>query len=132
MTLQLHGLDVPVSGTPLFYYAWYAMARQQEEGKGWITNPATNRPDPAAGRELIKLMSHYDGHARAINDLERAGLKARTLDQNRSKIKDEIVAVLGEELADAYLFEASKHPNGIQMRYRLRVAAHAIKIVNSP
>ena len=75
-------------------------------------------------------MSRYDGHARAINDLERTGLKARTLDQNRSKIKDEIVAILGEELADAYLFETSKHPDGMHTRYRLRVAAHAIRIVD--
>lgn len=130
MTLHLHGLDVPVSGTPLFYYAWYAMARLQ--GEGWISNPATNRPEAAAGRELIALMSRYDGHARAINDLERTGLKARTLDQNRSKIKDEIVAMLGEELAEAYLFEASKHPDGVQTRYRLRVEGRRIRIVDPP
>ena len=127
MNLQLRGLDVPVSGTPLFYYAWYAMARLQ--GEGWITNPAANRPDTAAGRELIDLMSRYDGHARAINDLERAGLKARTLDQNRSKIKDEIVAELGEQLAESYLFEASKHPDGLHTRYRLRLQGHRIRII---
>ena len=129
MTLSVRGLRVPIGGTPLFYYAWYAMRRQ--DGDGWITNPASNRPDRAAGQELIRLMTRYDGHARAINDLERAGLKARTLDQNRSKIKDDIVAVLGEQLADAYLFEASKHPDGIHTRYRLRVHGHQIRIVDS-
>jgi hypothetical protein len=128
MKLTIRGLVVPTSGTPLFYYAWYAKSRLG--GEGWITNPASNRPDRAAGDELVQLMSRYDGHARAINDLERSGLKARTLDQNRSKLKDEIVAVLGEQLAEAYLFEASKHPDGIHTRYRLRVHGHHIRIVD--
>jgi hypothetical protein len=126
MTLSIRGLTVPVSGTPLFYYAWYAMRRGS--GDGWITNPASNRPDRASAQELIQLMSRFDGHAKAINDLERTGLKARTLDQNRSKIKDDIVATLGEKLAGTYLFEASKHPDGIHMRYRLHVDASRIQI----
>lgn len=128
MTLTIRGIVVPTSGTPLFYYAWYAKSRLG--GEGWITNPASNRPDRAAGEELVRLMSRYDGHARAINDLDRTGLKARTLDQNRSKIKDEIVAVLGAQLADAYLFEGSKHPDGIHTRYRLRVQGHRIRIID--
>jgi hypothetical protein len=127
MTLSIRGLNVPISRTPLFYYAWYAMHRI--EGDGWMTNPASNRPDMASGRDLIELMSRFDGHAKAINDLERTGLKARTLDQNRSKIKDELVAALGEKLAGNYLFEASKHPDGIHMRYRLRVEAPSIHFV---
>ncbi|MEZ5570810.1 MAG: hypothetical protein R3E64_02210 [Halioglobus sp.] len=127
MTLNLRGLNVPMSGTPLFYYAWYAMSRIN--GPGWITNPATNRPDRVAGGQLVELMSRFGGHAKAINDLEQTGLKARTLDQNRSKIKDDIVAVLGERLSTAYLFEASKHPDGIHMQYRLSSAAHRIRII---
>jgi hypothetical protein len=129
MSLAIRGLLVPTSGTPLFYYAWYAKSRLA--GEGWITNPASNRPDRAAGEELIQLMNRFDGHARAINDLERAGLKARTLDQNRSKIKDEIVAALGEQLADTYLFEASKHPDGVHTRYRLRMQGRQIRIVDA-
>jgi hypothetical protein len=127
MSLSIRGLNVPMSGTPLFYYAWYAMQRLQ--GEGWITNPASNRPDRLVARELINLMSRFDGHARAINDLEQSGLKARTLDQNRSKIKDDIGATLGESLAKAYLFEARKHPDGIQMSYRLSVDAARIQLV---
>jgi len=99
-------------------------------GDCWVTNPASNRPDPVLARELVELMSRYDGHAKAINDLERTGLKARTLDQNRSKIKDDISAVLGEKLATAYLFEASRHPDGIHMRYRLQVEPQQIRIVS--
>ncbi len=128
MRLSIRGLNIPISGTPLFYYAWYAMHRLG--GDGWITNPASNRPDTVLARELVELMSRYDGHAKAINDLERTGLKARTLDQNRSKIKDEIVAALGEKLARAYLFEASKHPDGIRMRYRLHVDSRHIRIIS--
>ncbi len=127
MKLSIRGLNVPISGTPLFYYAWYAMSRLS--GDGWITNPASNRPDPVLGRQLVDLMSRFDGHAKAINDLERTGLKARTLDQNRSKIKDDMVAALGEKLARAYLFEASKHPDGIHMRYRLHVDPRHIHII---
>ncbi len=127
MTLIVRGLDVPISGTPLFYYAWYALRRVSADG--WITNPASNRPDRVLGQELINLMSKHDGHAKAINDLERTGLKAKTLDQNRSKIKDEIVAALGEKLARAYLFEAGKHPDGIHMRYRLPMEARRIRIL---
>lgn len=129
MTLSIRGLSVPTSGTPLFYYAWYARSRM--DGEGWITNPASNRPDREAAAQLVELMSRFDGHARAINDLERAGLKARTLDQNRSKIKDEIVAVLGEHLADAYLFEASRHPDDVHTRYRLRVHGRCIRILDT-
>jgi hypothetical protein len=43
----------------------------------------------------------------------------RTLDQNRSKIKEEIVAALGEPLAEAYLFEATN----TRMRPKLRRAS---------
>ena len=91
---------------------------------------ASNRPDRAVGAEIAALMSRFDGHARAINDLEQNGLKARTLDQNRNKIKDEIVAVLGESLASAYLFEASRHPDGVRMRYRLGLEAARIRVIS--
>ncbi len=127
MKLNIRGLNVPISGTPLFYYAWYAMSRVS--GDGWITNPASNRPDMELGQELVDLMSRFDGHAKAINDLEKDGLKAKTLDQNRSKIKDDIVAALGEKLARTYLFEASKHPDGVHMRYRLHMDSSHIRII---
>jgi hypothetical protein len=126
--LSVRGLHIPIGGTPLFYYAWYAMHRMS--GDGWVTNPASNRPDRVLAGELVELMSRFDGHAKAINDLERTGLKARTLDQNRSKIKDDIVAALGEKLATAYLFEASRHPDGIHMRYRLQVDSRHIRILS--
>lgn len=127
MTLAVRGLPVDMSRTPLFYLAWYAMKRQ--EGDGWITNPASNRPDVASAGPLIELMSRHDGHARAINDLQQAGLKARTLDQNRSKIKEDLVEALGESLASRYLFEASKHPDGVRMRYRLALSAANIRVI---
>jgi hypothetical protein len=117
MQLLLRGIPVPVSGTPLFYYAWYAFARLRDDG--WITNPASNRPDMTAGEQLAALMLRHHGHARAINDLEQSGLKARTLDQNRSKIKDDIVAVLGDVCAEPFLFDVSKHADGVRLRYRL-------------
>ncbi|GAB5452325.1 MAG: hypothetical protein Hals2KO_26530 [Halioglobus sp.] len=126
--LRVRGWAVPTSATPLFYYAWYALRRL--EGDGWVTNPPSNRPDRAAGSELAQFMARYDGHAKAVRDLEQSGLKARTLDQNRSKIKDELVAVLGEELAAGYLFEARKHADGVQMSYRLALPASCVNVLS--
>lgn len=126
MRLQIRGEIVPMSGTPLFYYAWYALGRSAADG--WLTNPASNRPDLVAGRELAALMERHGGHARAINDLENVGLKAKTLDQNRSKIKEELVTALGEELAAHYLFETERHPDGVHMRYRLRLPTEHIQV----
>lgn len=127
MSLHLRGLAVSLTGTPLFYYAWYA--RQRQAGEGWVTNPASNRPDLKVGAEIAALMTAHGGHGRAINDLEQTGLKARTLDQNRNKIKDEIVAVLGEELATKYLFEVDRHEDGIHQRYRLRLDSACIEVL---
>lgn len=127
MSLRLRGLSVPMSGTPLFYYAWYAL--QRSAGDGWVTNPASNRPDLEVGGKIAQLMSLHKGHGRAINDLEQGGLKARTLDQNRSKMKEDIVSVLGEKLAKIYLFETSKHIDGIHMRYRLGLDSSAIDVL---
>tara|TARA_R110000823_G_scaffold47903_2_gene121754 strand:+ start:7139 stop:8383 length:1245 start_codon:yes stop_codon:yes gene_type:complete len=129
MQLALRGIPVPVGGTPLFYYAWYALARLQDDG--WITNPPSNRPDKDAGARLAELMEQHQGHARAINDLQQAGLRARSLDQNRSKIKEDIVAALGEACADAFLFDSSRHPDGVQLRYRLRIEPSGIRVVTA-
>lgn len=127
-TLTVRGLEIPVGTTPLFYYAWYASRRL--EGEGWVRNPASNRPDVEAGRELAALMSAHGGHARAINDLEQAGLKARTLDQNRSKLKDEMVAVLGESLATHYLFEGEMDAGGLHMKYRIRPDRGRLRLIS--
>jgi hypothetical protein len=127
MRLAVRGLDIEMSGTPLFYYAWYALARV--EGDGWIVNPPSNRPDIDAGGKFASLMERCGGHARAINDLQQAGLKAKTLDQNRSKIKDELCGALGENLATNYLFEADRHNDGVNTRYRITLVADQISII---
>lgn len=126
MELSIHGLRIPVSKTPLFYYAWYAQQRLTSDG--WVSNPASNRPDRDAGRALATLMLEYGGHAKAINDLEEHGLKARTLDQNRSKIREEIQAVLGDELARPYLFESDRRGEVGRARYRLSCMPQKIQI----
>ncbi len=118
MQLAIRGLPVPLTKTLLLYYAWYA--RKRLEGDGWVSNPASNRPDREAGAELAAMMLHYGGHGRAINDLEEHGLKARTLDQNRSKLREEIQAVLGEALSAHYLFESERQEEPGRARYRLR------------
>lgn len=125
--LRVHGLPIPSSKTPLLYYAWYA--KQRQLGEGWLINPASNRPDMQEGARLAEFMWQYGGHAKAISDLEQFGLKAKTLDQNRSKIKDEMIAVLGEELASLYLFYPEKHTDGSRMRYRLRVDSAQVRFI---
>jgi hypothetical protein len=125
-TLRIRGLAIRPGLTPLFYYAWYAGRRLQ--GDGWVVNPPSNRPDVEQGRALAAMMERYDGHARAIGDLERNGLKARTLDQNRSKLKDELAATLGENLAARYLFESRRDPDGVQMSYRLVPRADQLRL----
>jgi hypothetical protein len=124
--LSIHGMQVPLSGTPLFYYGWYALKRLS--GEGWITNPRSNRPDVSAGTEVAALLRRHGGHAKAISDLELHGLKARTLDQNRSKIKDGITAALGDKLAEKYLFAARKDPLTRRMSYRLNLPREYIEI----
>jgi len=91
-------------------------------------NPRSNRPDRAAGEELARLMWNFSGHAKASSLLESVGMRAKTLDQNRSKIKDEIVAALGAELASRYLFEQRRDPRSSRMSYRLGLRAEQLVI----
>lgn len=128
--LLIHGREIATAKTPLFYYAWYAL--QRSSGSGWFTNPASNRPDTQSGEQLAQLMWRHGGHAKAISDLEQVGLKAKTLDQNRSKMKDELVAALGSHLAERYLFDSQRHTDGVRMAYRLRPSTDQISIILSP
>lgn len=119
---------IPMTKTPLFYYAWYAQQRLQ--GKGWMLNPQSNKPNKEQGQELAELMWLHKGHARAISDLEQSGLKAKTLDQNRSKIKEELAATLGEALAEYYLFDSAKDPESGRLRYRLKLQPVQIQLLS--
>jgi len=127
--LKIHGVEVVIAKTPFFYYVWYLLKRQ--EGDGWVTNPPANRPDIKQGKQLAELMSRYGGHARALDELENTGLKAKTVDQNRSKVKELLIDVLGEELAQRYLFQSEKDALSGRMRYRIALPAHSIILLNS-
>ncbi|WP_226663563.1 hypothetical protein [Microbulbifer aggregans] len=124
--LRVHGLDIALPKTPFFYYLWYA--RLRHEGEGWVLNPAVNRPDREGGEDLVALMEVGNGHAKAINDLRENGLRAKTLDQNRNKIKDELIATLGDSLAGPYLFDVERDPKSGRNRYRLVLDRVAIRI----
>lgn len=126
--LTIHDRNIPVAKTPLFYYAWYA--GKLLAGDGWMINPQSNKPDKQQGLELAELMWKHKGHAKAISDLEQAGLKAKTLDQNRSKIKEELVGALGEELAGHYLFDTEKDTDTGRTRYRLKLSAEQIELIS--
>ncbi len=126
-----HGMAIKLSKTPYFYYLWYARLRASDRDEGWYINPAVNRPDLLAADELMELMADFSGHGKAINDLQQHGLRAKTLDQNRNKIKDELLASLGETLAGNYLFETERDLKSGRSRYRLALAAPKITFTQS-
>lgn len=125
----VHGIPVPLAKTPFFYYLWYA--RQRTSGEGWYLNPPVNRPDRDSAQSLIELMEAHGGHNKSINDLKEHGLRAKTLDQNRNKIRDELVSILGEALAAPYLFESERDLKSGRYRYRLRLESTKLKLVTA-
>ncbi|MGI1678883.1 MAG: hypothetical protein K6L75_09135 [Cellvibrionaceae bacterium] len=125
--LNIRGIEIQLTKTPLFYYAWYAMRRKKDDG--WYFNPPSNKPDSVVGKGIADLMWRYNGHAKAISDLDEQGLKAKTLDQNRSKIKDELVSVLGATLAGHYLFESRKDAASGRLAYRFKPEADQVNFV---
>ncbi|WP_157976423.1 hypothetical protein [Parahaliea mediterranea] len=128
-TVRVHGLAIGLSTTPFFYYLWYARLRLVDTAAGgWLVNPATHRADPAQGAALADLMAASGGHSKAIRDLREKGLRAKTLDQNRSKIKDQLCAVLGEPLAAPYLFEMERDERTARFRCRLALTPARICI----
>ncbi|WP_158681645.1 hypothetical protein [Microbulbifer pacificus] len=124
--VHVHGVAIKLAKTPFFYYLWYAQLRQQ--GEGWLLNPPVNRPEREGAESLIALMEAHGGHAKSINDLRENGLRAKTLDQNRNKIRDELVSALGEELAATYLFESERDLKSGRYRYRLALGSESIEI----
>ena len=126
--LILQGQTVPMKQTPFFYYCWYAYCRQS--GDGWYANPQRNRPGREDGNLLAEMMKTYGGSTRAIRELEEIGLKAKVLDQNRSKIKDAIISQLGAHSAEPYLFDSDNYQVSGKNRYRLAIDAADIRIID--
>lgn len=125
--VRVRGVPVTLSKTPFFYYLWYARCRQL--GEGWVLNPPVNRPDREGAASLVALMSEHGGHTKSINDLREHGLRAKTLDQNRNKIRDELVNLLGEDLAAPYLFESERDLKSGRYRYRLALDATRVQVL---
>lgn len=125
-SVNVHGIDLPLSKTPYFYFAWYALLRSRGVGEGWVLNPSVDRPDPTQAELLIDLMQAHGGHRKAINELAAHGLRGKLLDQNRNKIKDELAAIIGEEFAEQYLFESARDLRSGRYRYRFRLPPDAI------
>lgn len=124
--LIIHGLTVPFPKTPLFYFYWYASRKVSNSGP--YLNPAQGKPDPVAGAELATLMEAHNGHLKAIHDLEDAGMKGKTLDQNRNKIKDELTRLLGIDLAAPYLFSSERDPRSMRYSYELSLPTSFIHL----
>ncbi|MCK7596241.1 hypothetical protein M0G74_03040 [Microbulbifer sp. CAU 1566] len=129
LQVRVHGVVVKLSKTPFFYYLWYALQRQGDEREGWFLNPPVNRPDRAAAESLIEWMEAHGGHNKSINDLKENGLRAKTLDQNRNKIRDELVSALGENLATSFLFESERDLKSGRYRHRLSLGSSQIEVV---
>lgn len=119
----IHGLPVRLSRTPLLYYYWYA-SRHKAGAPAYI-NPPSQKPDRREGEALAELMRQHQGHGKAIGDLQLQGLKSKTLDQNRNKIRDELRQVLGE-LAEPFLFQSQRDPATARYGYSLAIPAEDI------
>ncbi|WP_162674635.1 hypothetical protein [Vibrio variabilis] len=115
-TITIDEQTFAMSKTPFFYYYWY-VKRSIDDLPAYI-NPSSSKPDIEKGRELAQIMRCFGGHARAINELEQHGLKAKTLDQNRNKIKDEMLGHFGA-LAKPYLFHKSRDPKTGRYQHQL-------------
>ncbi|WP_339866940.1 hypothetical protein [Pseudohongiella nitratireducens] len=133
-SVSIRGIEVPLSRTPYFYYALYAHQRHDDaqrnfsacDDNGWILNPASGRANPEHTRLLLNLMKTHDGHQKAIKELEAHGVRAKTMDQNRNKVKEELIKVLGESVAEQYLFETRRDSRTGRNHYRLKTSATKI------
>lgn len=129
-TIVAHGITIILPRTPYFYYAWYAIQRASGINDGWVLNPSTDRPDKQLATSLIALMKQYGGHQKAVNDLLEHGVRGKILDQNRNKVKDELVAVLGHTLAADYLFTAYRDARSGRYRYRLTCQPDQLRLTD--
>ncbi|WP_329353502.1 hypothetical protein [Vibrio natriegens] len=129
--VRVNDVMIPMSTTPAIYWLWYAKKRMTHSNDGWVLNPPSNRPSQSLAAELITLMENYGGHGRAISELKQNGLKAKTLDQNRNKIKDALVNSLGESFIEQFGFESDKQEDNTQSIYRLKISPNDISINES-
>jgi hypothetical protein len=125
--LQIHGHNIEIKKTPLAYYAWYAIHRVDDEG--WIKNPQSTTPDKLLATDIKKWLDQWDCHAKAWSSIQD-GVKAKTLDQNRSKIREALLATIGDDLlVFPYLFEERKNERFDVNEYRLRFSPSKIRII---
>lgn len=126
--LTVHGLHVPMAKTPYLYYLWYAQLRCLQHEQGWLLNPPPNKPELASGKLLAEFMRAHQGHPRAINDLQNHGLTPKKLDQNRNRIRESLLSIMDENLAEAFLFESRRDPRSGRFAHRIAVEPHAIRL----
>jgi hypothetical protein len=127
-SITVNGFEIKLAKTPFFYYLWYASLRVNNVQSGWLINPSINTPDIQSAKSLLLLMKEYKGHSKSINELENHGLRAKTLDQNRNKIKDTLIDQLGEELSLPYLFDLLRDTRTGRFQYRLKLDPDFIQL----
>lgn len=127
-TIAIRDIDIKLSKTPFYYLLWYAQYKATNINHGWFINPATDKPDTLHSHQIVNLMRRFNGHAKAINELEKNGLRAKTLDQNRNKIKDEISAILGDDITPNFLFELERDIQTSRFKYRLKLKVQQINL----
>ncbi|MDU0355854.1 hypothetical protein RS130_19940 [Paraglaciecola aquimarina] len=129
-TITVHGITIALPITPFLYYFWYAQRRVKDIDNGWLLNPANNKSSPQLSESLAQLMQTYQGNTRAINDLLQNGLTPKKLDQNRNRIKDEMLAIIPETLVSHYLFESKRDPKTARFTCRLILSEQNIEFKN--
>ncbi|GHE95961.1 hypothetical protein [Thalassotalea profundi] len=127
-TININNFEIKLAKTPFFYYLWYAYLKVNNVDAGWLINPSINHPDTQSANTITTLMKENHGHSKSINELETHGLRAKTLDQNRNKIKETLISQLGEELSQPYLFDLLRDTKTGRFKYRLKLDAESIKL----
>lgn len=127
-SVSANGFEIKLAKTPFFYYLWYAYLKVNNLHSGWLINPSANSPDHQSAKNILALMKNNQGHSKSINELETHGLRAKTLDQNRNKIKDSFIEQLGETLSQPYLFELLRDTRTGRFQYRVKLNPEKIKL----
>lgn len=121
--------SVSLTKTQFLYLLWYAQKRKEGINEGWILNPHADNPCQQGAQELLQLMLLHNGHQRAINELTKYGLRAKTLDQNRNKIKDVYSSTQVCDKAKIVLFDSLRDAKTGRYMHRLAFSADVVIII---
>lgn len=125
----LNDKKIELTKTQFIYLLWYSQKRISKINDGWVLNPSSTKPSESRAAELITLMERFSGHRRALQDLKKYGLRAKTLDQNRNKIKEvshSALAITGKSWS---LFDCERDEKSGRYRHRISLSHKNVTII---